>query len=232
MTLEDYEMQHDLTSLKFPSPDSAGQARVLYDSLMKLSRETNSITSDLRNGAPPMSRGKKTVLNNIRRSLVELLADRGKLLSEKQIFQVDGNEKIYRPDVFVFFGIMQTMCCLAHDPDYAKILKTLHCSSDELRDLVDSRIVPENLSTRPFAEYRLPDIMSSLKWLETRWLTIPYISCMSIYADLMLARLSVLCIVPQPEYMFGSITDYKKDLGEGYFTHTSRLIEDLSLIHI
>ena len=223
---EDYDMQYDLKSLKFWSPDTAENARVLYDALMKLSRETNTMTTDLRNGAPPLSRETKVELNRIRHDLVELLADHGRLLSEKQHFQVDGTDRTYRPDVFVFFGLMQSMCCLAHDSSYGELLKTTHCSSDTLHTLVESRIVPENLSTRPFAEYRLPDIISSLKWLEARWLTIPYFACMSIYIDLLLARLSVLCIVPQPEHMFGSITDYKKTIGNGYFTHTPRLIED------
>jgi hypothetical protein len=202
VTLDEYDMPHNLHDLAFPSPDTAENARTMYVSLMKLSRETNTMTSDLRNGSPPLSRNAKAELNRIRQLLIELLADHGKLLAEKQHFQVDGESISYRPDVFVFFGILQTMCCLAHDQSYSNILRDMHSNCDELSALVENRIVPENLHTRPFAEYRLPDIISAMKWLE------------------------ILCIVPQPEHMFGAIVDYKKTLGNGYFTHTQRLIED------
>jgi hypothetical protein len=96
----------------------------------------------------------------------------------------------------------------------------------KLSALVEHKVVPDALVDRKFMEYKLGDIITSIKWLEAKWLTMPYLPNLSIYLDLLMTRLAVICIIPQPEYIFGSITDYKKATDSGLFTHTQRLLED------
>ena len=216
-----------LSELDFPIPENAAQGRQLMDALMKLSKHSQRLTSDLLSGAPPLAQAQRRELESVRHKLVMLLADGGAVLADKISFTKAGEVTTLRRDRFVFFGLLQCMCCIAHDPPTASLLAKLSCANSEaLKPLVQQRLVPESTAALEFSKYQLSDVVAALKWLESKWLTMPYVESLPRYLDLLLARLSVLCIVPQTEHAMGSIVDYRRPLGDGLFTHTQRLLED------
>lgn len=224
---EDFDCSaEEFATLHFPNPKKYSDGKTMFESLLKLSKFTANILEALLDRDIRLAESVQNSLKRHRKALLYLLANDAETLHEKHNFVINGEERAFRSDIFVFFGILQTQCCLIHDSAFKGVFESLCCGEGRLEPIKEYHLAPPNLMQRNISNYYLPDIIASLKWLEAKWLTIPYVSALPVYLDTLMARLAAICIIPQPEYVFGPISDYRKEIGANLYTHTQRLLED------
>jgi len=224
---EDFDCTAEqFASIHFPNPKKYSDGKTLFESLLKLSLFTANILEALQDRDARLAPSVQNSLKRHRQALLYLLANEAQTLHEKHNFVIDGEERVFRPDIFVFFGILQCQCCLVHDSAFRSVFESLCCGEGKLELIKEYNLAPPNLMQRSISNYYLPDIISSLKWLEAKWLTIPHVHSLPVYLDMLMTRLAVICIIPQPEYVFGPISDYRKEIGPNLYTYSQRLLED------
>jgi len=139
----------------------------------------------------------------------------------------DGPETYhYRFDIICFLALLETAACLCSEPNF-RASTQLIVPSTMFPKLCEARVVKPALRDNEISDFTVFDVVESLKYLEFKWCSIPYIDELHDYLDLLLCRIAELYKNPQNLAMFGNITDYMKPHSATKVVCSERMIEEM-----
>jgi len=230
MELEDYATNtlETLRSLSFTAPRSAADCLALTEGLLHLSSATGSAVKQLQQRTDAqLLRSQRTQLNRVRGELIEVLYSvNNRYTDEPHQFTLGYVDWSSRLDTVIFRGALQCCRCLAADPSSAQRLSSITPEHEMFAELRRHNIISPRIVKRPLLELTVPELLQAITTLESIWCYAPPAQSLSAYLDLLMTRLGQIVCSPQPERVYGAITDYRKQIDAEQYEATQRMLED------
>jgi len=212
-----------LSTLEVPAPTDAESRRVVSETLITLSSIHDETLMNITHAGMNLSTQNVADFDTLRHKLMKALY---KIVDQNDMdtFQLGEKQCIYRLERFMFRGVLQCQACILSDPKNREKVKDIKPQAFEI--LTKKKAIPRNLLTQPIVSFKVGDIANCIKYLESKWILIPYDNGLYIYLDLLMARLGIIISEPQREELYGNIEDYKVQEGDGLFDYSEKLMED------
>jgi hypothetical protein len=211
-----------LTQEKLPSPSTYQGKLVLAEYLLCVCSYVDNVRQ---HELEPKS---EAVLRAVRNTLLSHSYKFSSELAEKLTIELGESEiQQERQDVMTFETLLHCVSVLSQSEKLQRFNTTPLRQLSEISEIFELKLCPPALHSLPLKNFMVAELVSALKWIESKWLNIRHSHQLSLYLDLLMNRAACLCMVPQQEAVFCNISDYKNPLDGKWFVGSQRMLEDL-----
>ena len=216
-----------LRDLHLAVPNSATECLALIEALLVLSSAVDTTVAQLAEPEAQLLKSQKILLTRTRTALLGILYNtKNRWVNEPHKFTLRYVDRVERLDIRVFVGILQCSFCLCADRATSARLWSYTPEHALFAELKKGNVISARLSGRVLMELTVPELQHAVKYLESVWVHVHPLPSLGFYLDVLVARLSQVVCLRQPEKMYGTLKEYRRQIDASQFQSTQLLLED------